>query len=115
MLECFSLAYVMSKDEYLSISYFPNFMCSCFWHLSCVVGVACNLICWQTSMEMSIIRNELGEKISEIKRLQMELTRREDEDADDVLENLKRVIASLEKQNSSLKVGSLCIISLCFT
>lgn len=66
-------------------------------------------------MEMSIIRNELGEKISEIKRLQMELTRREDEDADDVLENLKRVIASLEKQNSSLKVGSLCIISLCFT
>lgn len=58
----------------------------------------------KTSMEMSIIRNELGEKISEIKRLQMELTRREDEDADDVLENLKRVIASLEKQNSSLKM-----------
>lgn len=66
-------------------------------------------------MEMSVLRNELGEKISEIQRLQMELNRREDEGTDDVLESLKRVIASLEKENSSLKVGSLCIISLCFT
>ena len=77
--------------------------------------MACNLLCWQTSMEMSVLRNELGEKISEIQRLQMELNRREDEGTDDVLESLKRVIASLEKENSSLKVGSLCIISLCFT
>lgn len=58
----------------------------------------------KTSMEMSVLRNELGEKISEIQRLQMELNRREDEGTDDVLESLKRVIASLEKENSSLKM-----------
>lgn len=105
----------MSSQAYFSISYFLYFIFSCFLHLSCVFGMACNLLCWQTSMEMSVLRNELGEKISEIQRLQMELNRREDEGTDDVLESLKRVIASLEKENSSLKVGSLCIISLCFT
>ena len=31
------------------------------------------------------------------------------ESTDDVLENLKGVIASLEKENSSFEVGSLCI------
>lgn len=109
------LLHVMSNHAYLSISYLLNFIFSCFWHLSYVFGMACNLLCWQTSTEMSVLRNELGEKISEIKRLQMELNRREDEGTDDVLESLKRVIASLEMENSSLKVGSLCIISLCFT
>ncbi|KAL0008445.1 hypothetical protein SO802_009947 [Lithocarpus litseifolius] len=58
----------------------------------------------KTSMEMSVLHNELGEKISQIQRLQMELNRREDEGTDDVLESLKRVIASLEKENSSLKM-----------
>lgn len=56
-------------------------------------------------MEMSKIRNELNEKILEVKQLQMELNGQKDEDANDVLGNLKRVIARLEKENSSLKVG----------
>ncbi|KAA8520693.1 hypothetical protein F0562_015035 [Nyssa sinensis] len=58
----------------------------------------------KTSMEMSKIRDELNEKISEIKRLQMELKRREDTKSDDIVEDLKRVIASLEKENSNLKM-----------
>ncbi|XVF73109.1 hypothetical protein PTKIN_Ptkin12aG0175100 [Pterospermum kingtungense] len=53
--------------------------------------------------ELSKIRNELNEKVIEIRRLQMELNRREDESADDTLENLKRVIATLEKENTHLK------------
>ncbi|XVF22464.1 hypothetical protein REPUB_Repub12eG0175000 [Reevesia pubescens] len=54
--------------------------------------------------ELSKIGNELNEKIIEIRRLQMELNRREDESADDTLENLKRVIATLEKENTLLKM-----------
>jgi len=45
----------------------------------------------------------------------MELNRREDDDAGGVLDGLKRVIVGLEKENSSLKVRNLCIVSLCFT
>lgn len=56
-------------------------------------------------MEMSKIRNELNEKILEVKQLQTELNGQKDEDANDVLGNLKRAIARLEKENSSLKVG----------
>lgn len=44
--------------------------------------------------------------MSEINRLQMELNRREDENADDVAGSLKRLIATLEKENSSLKVDN---------
>ncbi|XWS35844.1 hypothetical protein CRYUN_Cryun20dG0031000 [Craigia yunnanensis] len=54
--------------------------------------------------ELSKIRNELNEKIIEIRRLQMELNRREDESADDTLKNLKRVIATLQKENTHLKM-----------
>ncbi|WRX10538.1 hypothetical protein QQP08_003025 [Theobroma cacao] len=53
--------------------------------------------------ELSKIRNELNEKIIEIRRLQMELNRRENDSADDTLENLRRVIATLEKENTHLK------------
>ncbi|XP_022770506.1 golgin candidate 4-like isoform X2 [Durio zibethinus] len=58
----------------------------------------------KSSTELLKIRNELNEKIIEIRRLQMELNRREDESADDTLENLKRVIATLEKENTHLKM-----------
>lgn len=34
----------------------------------------------------------------------MELSRRENAEADDVVESLKRAIATLEKENSNLKV-----------
>lgn len=57
----------------------------------------------KTSMEMNKIRSELNEKRSVIQRLQMELNRREEEEANDMVESLKGVIANLEKENSCLK------------
>lgn len=62
---------------------------------------------WQTSIEMSKIRNELNDKMSEINRLQMELNRRADADN---AERLKRLIATLEKENTSLKVANFVLI-----
>lgn len=58
----------------------------------------------KTSIESSKMREELNGKLSELRRLQMELNRREDEDANAVVENLKRVVATLEKENNSLKM-----------
>ncbi|KAI8021282.1 Golgin candidate 4 [Camellia lanceoleosa] len=55
-------------------------------------------------MEMNKIREELNEKISEVRRLQIELTRRENAETDDIAEGLKRVIATLEKENNNLKM-----------
>lgn len=58
----------------------------------------------KTSIEIGKMRKELNGKLSELRRLQMELNRREDEDANDVVENLERVVATLEKENNSLKM-----------
>lgn len=58
----------------------------------------------KTSIEITEMRKELNGKLSELRRLQMELNRREDGDANDVVENLKRVVATLEKENNSLKM-----------
>ncbi|GMI69599.1 golgin candidate 4 [Hibiscus trionum] len=60
----------------------------------------------KTFTELSKLRNELNEKIVEIRRLQMELSRQEDESADDTdtVNNLKRVIEALEKENTHLKM-----------
>uniref|UniRef100_A0A5B7BAA0 Golgin candidate 4 n=1 Tax=Davidia involucrata TaxID=16924 RepID=A0A5B7BAA0_DAVIN len=58
----------------------------------------------KTSMEISKLHDELNGKISETRRLQMELKRREDAEADNIVEDLKRVIATLEKENRNLKV-----------
>ncbi|RDX75026.1 Golgin candidate 4, partial [Mucuna pruriens] len=54
--------------------------------------------------ELSKLHNELNEKISEIKRLQLELTRREDEQAGDAVDSFKRLIENLEKENTTLKL-----------
>lgn len=58
----------------------------------------------KTSIEITEMRKELNGKLSELRRLQMELNRREDGDANNVVENLKRVVATLEKENNSLKM-----------
>ncbi|XP_030457283.1 golgin candidate 3-like [Syzygium oleosum] len=55
-------------------------------------------------VEMNQVRNELNEKLLEIKRLQNGLDRHENKDVDATFERLKRVIASLEKENNNLKV-----------
>lgn len=67
--------------------------------------------CLKTSKEITKIRDELNEKVSEIKSLQMELSRREDESRANAVDSLKRLIKTLEKENVTLKVGKL----LCFT
>ncbi|XP_059651322.1 golgin candidate 4-like isoform X6 [Cornus florida] len=58
----------------------------------------------ETFMEMNKIRSELIEKNSEIRRMQNELKRKENSEADNIVEDLKRVIATLEKENSILKM-----------
>ncbi|XP_014498010.1 golgin candidate 3 isoform X2 [Vigna radiata var. radiata] len=57
----------------------------------------------KTTYEMSKLHNELNGKISEINRLQMELSRQEDEETSDV-DSFKRLIESLEKENTTLKL-----------
>ncbi|KAF7801277.1 golgin candidate 3-like isoform X1 [Senna tora] len=57
-----------------------------------------------TSMEKRKIHDEVNEKASEVKRLQMELSRREDEDAANAVDSLKRLIKTLEKENVALKM-----------
>ncbi|XP_052480221.1 golgin candidate 3 isoform X1 [Gossypium raimondii] len=58
----------------------------------------------QRSAELSKIRNESNEKTIEISRLQKELNRQEDESSDDTMENMKRLVATLEKENTHLKM-----------
>lgn len=54
---------------------------------------------------MSKIHNELNEKVSEIKHLHFELTRRENEESGEAVDSLKRQIQTLERENAALKVG----------
>ncbi|KAG8477459.1 hypothetical protein CXB51_031058 [Gossypium anomalum] len=56
------------------------------------------------SAELSKIRNESNKKTIEINCLQKELNRREDESSDDTMENMKRLVATLEKENTHLKM-----------
>ncbi|XP_047148670.1 golgin candidate 3-like, partial [Vigna umbellata] len=55
------------------------------------------------SMEVNKIHNELNEQVSEIKHLQLELTKRENE-AGEAVDSLKRFIKTLEKENTTLKM-----------
>ncbi|KHN24593.1 Golgin candidate 3 [Glycine soja] len=57
----------------------------------------------KASKEMNKIHTELNEKVSEIKHLQLELTRRENEGGEAV-DSLKRLIKTLEKENTTLKM-----------
>lgn len=54
---------------------------------------------------MTKLHDELNEKISEIKLLQLELTRREDQEASEAVDSFKRLIETLEKENTILKVN----------
>lgn len=59
---------------------------------------------------MSKIHDDLNEKVSEVRRLQMELNRRNDDGVDDIIENFKRSVATLEKENARLKVGNIVVL-----
>lgn len=54
--------------------------------------------------EMNKIRDELSRKVSEIRHLQMELNKKENSEANDATERLKRTVATLEQENIDLKV-----------
>lgn len=96
------LLWVMTlATTFMLLIYIYVYVCTCRF-----VFMVCFSF-WQTSIEMSKIRNELNDKMSEINRLQMELNRRAD--ADDA-ERLKRLIATLEKENTSLKVANFVLI-----
>ncbi|KAH1080986.1 hypothetical protein J1N35_020747 [Gossypium stocksii] len=56
------------------------------------------------SAELSKIRNESNKKTIEINCLQKELNKGEDESSDDTMENMKRLVATLEKENTHLKM-----------
>ncbi|XP_022865802.1 golgin candidate 4-like isoform X2 [Olea europaea var. sylvestris] len=55
------------------------------------------------SKDMSKVHDELNQKISEIRRLQMELHGREREHTDDTREKLKNVISTLENEKRNIK------------
>lgn len=58
----------------------------------------------QLSSEMIKARDELNQKIMEIRRLQMEMQRKDKDEADERVEILKKTIMDLEKENVNLKV-----------
>nr|KYP47607.1 hypothetical protein KK1_030713 [Cajanus cajan] len=58
----------------------------------------------KTTNEVSKLHDELNEKISEIRRLQLELTRREGEEAGGSVDSLQKQIEILEKENTTLKL-----------
>lgn len=93
------------------------YLCKFSWvlatlHLLFSVSLPSPLSHWhcfflQTNREMNEIRDELNQKIAEVRRLQMEFNKRETAEADDdIAEGLKRVIASLEKENYDLTVST---------
>lgn len=57
----------------------------------------------KASKETSKIQSELNEKASEIKHLQFELTRRQNEESAEAFDSLKRLIKTLENENTTLK------------
>ncbi|XP_057754660.1 golgin candidate 3 [Arachis stenosperma] len=58
----------------------------------------------KTTQEMSKLRDELNERVLEVKCLQLELTRREDEEPVEAVDTLKTLIQTLEKENTALQM-----------
>ncbi|KAJ8748973.1 hypothetical protein K2173_013412 [Erythroxylum novogranatense] len=59
----------------------------------------------KTSIDINNLRGDLSAKTSEIRNLELELQRGKDKDSDDTLKSLKKVIATLEKENADLKMA----------
>ncbi|KAK6804601.1 hypothetical protein RDI58_002385 [Solanum bulbocastanum] len=53
--------------------------------------------------EMAKIRTDLSHKVSELKQLQMELHERDNKESNEARDGLRRVIETLQKENSNLK------------
>ena len=74
----------------------------------CLLLLMCEIYSYflsQLASEMTKVHDELSQKISEIRRLQMELHRRDNDETDNMVESLKRTISDLEKENRDLKVA----------
>lgn len=64
--------------------------------------------------EMKQLQHQLNDKLSEIRRLQSELTRRDnEEETNEIIERLKGVIATLEQENTNLKVDEFSLFFSC--
>jgi len=63
-------------------------------------------------MELNKIHNELNEKVSEIKDLQFEFTKREN-GAGEAVDSLKILIKTLEQENTTLKVCIFMLYHIC--
>ena len=63
------------------------------------------MVNWQTSFEVNKLRQEVNEKEEKIGQLLTELRRKENEGLIDI-DSLRTRIATLEKENLELKVGS---------
>lgn len=73
---------------------------------------------FQMTLELKRIHDELNQKTSEIQQLQMELHTRDNEETNELMAtNLRRVIVTLQNENSNLKVNEnriLFLLFLCF-
>lgn len=68
------------------------------------------MVKWQTSFEVNKLRREVDEKEEKIGQLLTELRRKEKKGVIDV-DSLRTRIATLEKENLDLKVGSFpCLV-----
>lgn len=59
----------------------------------------------QLSNELTKINDELNQKMLEIKRLQKELQRRDNDEADEGVDILKKAVMDLQNENIVLKVA----------
>lgn len=59
----------------------------------------------QLSTELTKIHDELNQKMLEIKRLQKELQRRDNDEADEGVDILKKAVMDLQNENIVLKVA----------
>lgn len=63
-------------------------------------------LCQMTS-EVASIHDEMNQKVAEIQQLRINLHKRDNKEAVEEVEDLKRVIGVLQKENNNLKVNTL--------
>lgn len=57
--------------------------------------------------EVARIHDEMNQKVAEIQHLRINFHKRDNKEAVEEVEDLKRVIAVLQKENNNLKVNTL--------
>lgn len=57
--------------------------------------------------EVASIHDEMNQKVAEIQQLRINLHKRDNKEAVEEVEDLKRVIGVLQKENNNLKVNTI--------